>query len=513
MDRLPLQYLTSKQDHQKKDPMESVTSLSPAPSCRTSVCAKTAGGYRKRRRQTNEMTKTTWLHLLIVLGTIVYIRLCWYILGMSTQLAYSDTGYYSHLADNGPPHYQEHHQQQQQTTQAFRAFSETNHHELYQQIRIPANESIAICLKISDDNMILPEWLAYHYTMLPLRYLVVSNDPRSQTSPLEVLERWNNTTKYTDLHYWMWDDSEFMDEKALKNTKLLAARNDSVRADKGRLFVRQNKFMLRCNRHFKAMNVTWVAHIDTDEFIALNRVTKRDQHLWNAKQTNVQNTPSTLFRNATWKEAMQIRHAIHPSNPAEDVTVYDAIQKLQRRMMRYPNCLPMARWRHGSLEDMSCHDTTSTIASSSSSSTKTKTTTTTTTTTIDTSRLETFRYVQAADPDYFLHNQWAKAIVDVSQLGTRMLKAVNPHRPAVACPKPDVPYTESILVTYHYTGSWERYGFRQDARRSKEDWNERGSLNDTTSCDKQIQTWLPKFVALVGSESLASYLLLGHSKD
>jgi hypothetical protein len=382
---------------------------------------------------------------------------------------------------------------------AVRALSEKNHPQQFQRIHIPANESIAICLKISDDNMILPEWLAYHYTMLPLRYLVVSNDPRSQTSPLEVLERWNNTTNYTDLHYWMWDDSDFLDETALENTKHLAARNDSVRADKGRLFVRQNRFMVRCNRYFKAMNVTWVAHIDTDESIAFNRVTERDQHLWNAKQTTVQSTPSTLFRNATWKEAMQIRHAIYPSNPTEDGTVYDAIQKLQPRMMRYPNCLPMARWRHGSLEDMSCHDTTST-----------KTKTTTKTTTMDTSGLETFRYVQAANPEYFLHNQWAKAIVDVSQLGTRMLKAVNPHRPAVACPKPDISYTESILLTYHYTGSWERYGFRQDARRSKEDWNERGSLNDTTSCDKQIQTWLPKFVALVGSESLASYLLLGH---
>ena len=211
-----------------------------------------------------------------------------------------------------------------------------------------------IYLKISDDNMILPEWLAYHYTMLPLRYLVVSNDPSSKTSPLEVVVQWTNSSNtsttnnyYTDLHYWMWDDSEFMDETSLETTKHLAARNDSVRADKGRLFVRQNKFMVRCNRYFKAMNVTWVAHIDTDEFIALNRVTKLDeQHLWNnAKQqkTNVQDTPSTVFHNATWKEAVQIRRVIHPSDPTEDVTGYDVIQKLQRRMMRYPNCLLMAR--------------------------------------------------------------------------------------------------------------------------------------------------------------------------
>jgi hypothetical protein len=69
------------------------------------------------------------------------------------------------------------------------------------------------CLKISDDNMILPEWLAYHYTMLPLRFLVVANDDsRSQVSPLTILQQWTN---HTDLRYWLWTDDDFLTQPKL----------------------------------------------------------------------------------------------------------------------------------------------------------------------------------------------------------------------------------------------------------------------------------------------------------
>ena len=56
------------------------------------------------------------------------------------------------------------------------------------------------CLILKDDNDILPEWIAYHYTMLPLRYLVVMPDPKSRQSPKEILTQWDGT----DLNYWIW---------------------------------------------------------------------------------------------------------------------------------------------------------------------------------------------------------------------------------------------------------------------------------------------------------------------
>jgi hypothetical protein len=466
--------------------------------------------WRKTKKRT-----TTWLYLYVVilLSTIVYIRLCVYIRTLSNGLAYdqdysksnSKSNSYSSLADDGTP----------QTTPAS-------------PIPIPANETIAICLKIRDDNRILPEWLAYHYTMLPLRYLIVANDPHSQTSPLEVLERWKN---HTDLQYTIWEDSDFLTNRMVETTRTMAENNNNKgsiinNATRTRqlLSFRENQFMYRCNRHFKTtmnnhpyfLNLSWVAHIDTDEFIAFNRITELEQDFWEASYEDVQDIPSKIFHNATWKKAMQLRNDLFLPEAAEEeedttatTTVYDVIQKLQRRrLLEYPSCLPMARWRHGSLDDMSCNN----IQQPSTSIPSTSTATTTTTTSIDVSRLETFRYVQAAKPISMRSNLWGKAIVDVRQLSARHLRAVNAHRPSQACPSPDTAFMESVLVAYHYTGSWERYSFRQDARRSMDSWKERGNVNYTTSCDKQIQTWLPKFVQQVGSDSMAAYLL-GHEHD
>lgn len=55
-------------------------------------------------------------------------------------------------------------------------------------------DGAAACLLVMDDNHRLIEWLAYHYHTLPLRYLVIAVDPRSQTQPDKILQRWNATT-------------------------------------------------------------------------------------------------------------------------------------------------------------------------------------------------------------------------------------------------------------------------------------------------------------------------------
>ena len=41
--------------------------------------------------------------------------------------------------------------------------------------------TFSACLMIKDNNILLPEWLAYHYTVLPLRRLIVGVDTLSHT--------------------------------------------------------------------------------------------------------------------------------------------------------------------------------------------------------------------------------------------------------------------------------------------------------------------------------------------
>ena len=55
---------------------------------------------------------------------------------------------------------------------------------------VEGSDGTAACLLIMDDNHFLIEWLAFHYYVLRLRYLIVAVDARSTTSPDAVLRRW-----------------------------------------------------------------------------------------------------------------------------------------------------------------------------------------------------------------------------------------------------------------------------------------------------------------------------------
>ena len=57
-----------------------------------------------------------------------------------------------------------------------------------------------------DENPRLPEWLAYHYHVLPLRYLTVAVDPASRSSPAAVLSAWRGT----GLDVVLWEDPDFL---------------------------------------------------------------------------------------------------------------------------------------------------------------------------------------------------------------------------------------------------------------------------------------------------------------
>ena len=60
------------------------------------------------------------------------------------------------------------------------------------------------CLIIKDDNIILPEWLAYHYTVLPLRRLIVGVDLMSYTDPAPILHAFEDNTGM-DVSIWKND--------------------------------------------------------------------------------------------------------------------------------------------------------------------------------------------------------------------------------------------------------------------------------------------------------------------
>ena len=133
-----------------------------------------------------------------------------------------------------------------------------------------------------DENFRLPEWIAYHYYMMPLRHLVLLVDPRSATSPLDIVERWRPYMKIQ-----VWSDASF---GFVPNNR--TDPNGLIQAHRRR----QDLFYRACAKHFQqdhvnqttqnhenasssasASNATttttsraWVSFHDVDEYASLD---------------------------------------------------------------------------------------------------------------------------------------------------------------------------------------------------------------------------------------------------
>jgi len=131
--------------------------------------------------------------------------------------------------------------------------------------------AMSACLLIKDENPRLIEWLAYHYTVVQLRYLVVAVDPESLTSPREViLQRWMDL-----MDIQIWEDERYMNQTQLTSrlARTLRAKSNNDMEEFVQLHrERQKTFLARCNLHHRANNRTWVMHIDVDEYISYNYV-------------------------------------------------------------------------------------------------------------------------------------------------------------------------------------------------------------------------------------------------
>ena len=88
-------------------------------------------------------------------------------------------------------------------------------------------EGLSACLLVNDENPRLPEWLAYHYHMLPLRSLIVAVDPASRSSPQSILDRYSSSSL---MDVTIWNDDDYLPEKDGYGVPLHGAcdPNDSI---------------------------------------------------------------------------------------------------------------------------------------------------------------------------------------------------------------------------------------------------------------------------------------------
>ncbi|KAL3904202.1 MAG: hypothetical protein SGARI_005025 [Bacillariaceae sp.] len=336
-------------------------------------------------------------------------------------------------------------------------------------------QAFSACLLVKDDNPILLEWLAYHYTVLPLPV-----DPDSQTSPAEIVERWNNAAGL-GMNITQWTDQDFLPEKP--NHKELLKKNEYQEKKDMHRF-RQRHFFHKCMLNLKRRGSTWVSLFDTDEYLTFN-------HDW----------PPEYAPHAE-PNATKLLPRLGES------TALDFLQQEMHRNATFVTqspCLPVPRIFYSSVEsplpsDSKDDNNNPDIPAAG----------------FNVTQFETIRFVQHAKVGNRF-NGLKKNLVDVSRVEEQYINGTtslppNVHRPIVQyCTRQNYFYGQyPIFRLNHYLGSWERYNSRVDARdgheKSEKAYKERALVAEQTTDD--LRPWLKLFVDRVGDER-ARHLLEG----
>jgi hypothetical protein len=152
----------------------------------------------------------------------------------------------------------------------------------------PSNDEFSACALVMDDSHFLIEWLAYHYHVVNLRTLILVRDPRSQTSPSLVLDRWREL-----IHIEEWDDSDFMTPAEFQDAQVqVLGYFSDVQSNTQLMYhrARQRIFYYKCMQRLKDQDKTWLLLTDTDEFVSINYKTAAH---WNISSTL---TPPILWQ-------------------------------------------------------------------------------------------------------------------------------------------------------------------------------------------------------------------------
>mmetsp|Transcript_618 Transcript_618/g.1591 ORF Transcript_618/g.1591 Transcript_618/m.1591 type:complete len:551 (-) Transcript_618:70-1722(-) len=358
------------------------------------------------------------------------------------------------------------------------------------------NKTFSSCLLVMDDNHRLAEFLAYHYHVLPLRYLIIAVDPRSKTSPTKVLNRYRRIGMFVE----EWNDFKFLSHdlasKQIPDDAVLQVKRDRHR-------VRQKNFYRQCLMRMKAQRRTWVTLIDTDEFIMYNHkssgvLDENGQDVvfeeWEKRQ---------LQKHAELSNHPNNKHRVRPSKPPPSPYEEGGLIRYLHQEQAAGNpffsnpCISCPRLQFGAKES-SEEERRKGVPTSEDSDNPI----------IDPARLDTLRFRKHSERQDFVKNGLSKSILDVSRI-ENFPRIESLHRPLKKfCPAPWRDEWDSGLRINHYLGSWEQYSFRDDSRRggerSVEGWAFKAKDADET--DDNIRPWVEGFAEKHGPKEARELL-------
>ncbi len=351
-----------------------------------------------------------------------------------------------------------------------------------------SDATFSSCLLIYDDNHFLTEWLAFHYQTLPLRRLVVAIDPRSRTSPSEILQRWQPFMNITE-----WQDNDYF-PLSYKRSIVTSRRYPNV-TEKLVLMhrYRQRFFYLRCMQELrqeyetkielsserKAQKPHWVTFTDVDEF---------------------------LFPNRNWKFQFLL-----PPRKLKGVTIAQLLYRFQTIHTLAGPCVGLPRLLIGTnlddvdddFHELKLGDFKENLMDA-------------TTQAFQLNNLLTWTWRWHGELRNHDTNKAGKSLIDLSRLSLNSLglAEVDVHRPIMNCCSIDQMWTSNIdspLVLHHYVGTMEQFTFRDDPRtgkRTTESYAQYQDVNFSTVHPWDSQHWLVEFVENMGKQQ-AAYLMQG----
>lgn len=357
------------------------------------------------------------------------------------------------------------------------------------------------CLLVKDDNDMLYEWIAYHYTVLPLSYLVIGSDINSTQDPSDVLSRWTKAG-VDDFQYRVMQPEQFIHrygnhDDRFGTAPLLGASTEQLQQfHHHALMHRQKGFISACAEFLQRQGVGWTLFTDTDEFIALNQLSEYDNAF------EIGGSGPFAVRNDTYA----LRRDVLGSS--RSALVSEVIDALQTQVDLGP-CYTMPRLLVGPIENKTCPEEygVEPIQEFARQNLGDQY-----------KHMSTLRFHRHAKKGDFEYSRFGKVMIDLSRIPTEIIQteARHIHRPFYQFCRSagSAHFPDSFFFLMHYLGSWERYAARSDGRRDLEKWRRYQTLDfDHSACSSTVFAFLPRFFQRVGTER-AQYLLqastIGH---
>jgi hypothetical protein len=352
---------------------------------------------------------------------------------------------------------------------------------------IDYDTSYSSCLLWMDDNFRLTEWIAFHYYMMNLRYIVVSVDERSRTSPYEVLDRWRDRiTIVVWTHYSNFTDVDFegllVEEHGFPD---LLNPKELIRIRSNMYVYRQVEFYQACAMHLRSMNRTWTSFHDVDEFLVV-----RSQPPLTARHSrNEAERPGAVARVVEKYIGLDVPNSTDPS----DLQLY----RNWSIWFSFRPCFTVPRAMFSAFPSSEA-DVSRDVPKF-----------------VNARRFDTLNWRYQAT-DRWSSDGPGKSIIDVSRLPenarseARTQGGGTPHRPFPNhCTHSWAVSSGLPIVIHHYLGSWEEFSFRDDVRKGGgktfQLWRDLSRLRDGGIND-DAREWISGFLEMVG-ETFAKELL------